>query len=655
MNVYPRVIPALLLDGPRLVKTRCFQDPVYVGDPINVISIFNDFEVDEIALLDIGRARSRAALDVRFLERFASECFVPLSYGGGVGRAEQARSIIAAGFEKVIVSTAVVESPDEVVKMVGALGSQAVVAAADVRSDRTGEYRISTRGGTLDQSLTLTEWAKLSMDLGIGEVLLTSIDAEGGRGGYDTNLIEQMVSLVDVPVVAHGGAGESQDLRTAVAAGASATAAGSLFVLQGGRESVLISYPSRRDISRTFDGLAQRGHVSAEDRVIGPELRQSTGRAIDEHRTCRRCLITDDVPNAGLDETRLCYYCRLHDEMEEAYPTGAEGKRRLTEFAAELREHGRGKAYDCILGVSGGCDSSYLVHLMTELGVRPLAVHFDNTWNSPTATGNIHKVLGALDVDLETYVVDNREYDDLYRSFMLAGVKDVEAPTDIGFMGVLYRAAEKHGIKHIIEGHSFRTEGVSPLGWLYMDGGYIKSVHERFGTVPLRTYPNMEFGQFVRWAALSRIQRTRPLYFIDYDKEQTKQFLSERYGWEWYGGHHLENRFTAFYHTYLLPTRFGIDFRQIELSALVRSGQLQREEAAERLFSERVPDPELLALVKKRLGFTDEQFDLVMTQPIHTYREFDTYKQRFERLRPLFWLMYKTGRVPRSFYVKFCR
>jgi hypothetical protein len=221
-------------------------------------------------------------------------------------------------------------------------------------------------------------------------------------------------------------------------------------------------------------------------------------------------------------------------------------------------------------------------------------------------------------------------------------------------MGVLYRSAEKHGIKHIVEGHSFRTEGVSPLGWLYMDGGYIKSVHERYGSVPMRTYPNMEFGQFVRWAALSRIERHRPLYFLDYQKEEVKRFLTETYGWQWYGGHHLENRFTAFYHTYLLPTRFGIDFRQIELSALVRSGQLGRGEAAARFSERRIPDPELLALVKKRLHFSDDEFDTVMTMPARTYRDFPTYKQRFERLRPFFWLMYKAGRVPKSFYVKFC-
>lgn len=655
MDIYPRVIPALLLSDGRLVKTRRFEDPVYVGDPVNVLSIFNDFEVDEIILLDIDNARSREAVNLDLLGHLATECFIPLAYGGGVTTVAQARRIIASGFEKIVVNTALLEDPDEVRAMVSALGSQAVVGSADVRSTDRG-YEVFTRGATVATGLDIETWARHAQDVGVGEIIVTSVDREGTREGYDVDLVKHVTSVVDVPVIAHGGGGSRSDLVEPVrVAGASAVAAGSQFVFQRGRQSVLINYPSRSDIGQLFREVTHLQAGDARQAVDHSVARTGHRVAIDPEVTCIRCLITLDVPGAALDDVGVCHYCRLHDAMESQYPTGDAGAARLEQLASRLKEAGRGKKYDCILGVSGGCDSSYLAHLMVQLGVRPLAVHFDNTWNSPIATSNIYAVLGALGVDLETYVVDNEEYDDIYRAFMLAGVKDVEAPTDIGFMGVLYRAAEKHGIRHIIEGHSFRTEGVSPLGWLYMDGGYVKDVHRRFGTVPMRTYPNMEFRQFVRWAALSRIERTRPLYFLDYQKEQTKQFLADTYGWQWYGGHHLENRFTAFYHSYLLPKRFGIDFRQIELSALVRSGQLAREEGAARLTEVRVPDPELLAMVKKRLGFSDTEFDEVMTSTHHTYREFKTYKRRFEHLRPFFWLLYKAGRVPKSFYVKFCR
>ena len=368
-----------------------------------------------------------------------------------------------------------------------------------------------------------------------------------------------------------------------------------------------------------------------------------------------RCLYDTSIPGVAFDDDGECSYCALHDQMDAQYPTGDAGESILEAMVDEMKAAGRGKDYDCILGVSGGCDSSYLAHEMVRRGLRPLAVHFDNTWNSPIATNNIYTVLDQLEVPLETYVVDNYEYDDIYRAFIESGVRDIEAATDIGFMGVLYRAAEKHGVKHIVEGHSFRTEGVSPLGWLYMDGRYIREVHRRHGTVPMKTFPDMPFGKFVKWAAFSGIRRIRPLYWLDYDKEATKRFLTSEYGWEWYGGHHLENRFTAFYHTYFLPRRFGIDMRVNELSGRVRSGQLTREHAKAEYDLDPLVDPELLAMVKKRLGYSEAQWEELMDAPRRHYTDYPTYKRTFERLRFLFWILYKLDRVPKTFYVKFCK
>jgi N-acetyl sugar amidotransferase len=372
-------------------------------------------------------------------------------------------------------------------------------------------------------------------------------------------------------------------------------------------------------------------------------------------QTCKRCLYDSSIPGTTFDERGICNYCALHDRMDASYPTGDAGATALRDLAAAMKRAGRKRRFDCIVGVSGGCDSSFLVHQLVELGVRPLAVHFDNTWNSPIATNNIYTVLDALDVELETYVVDNREYDDLYRAFMLAGVRDLDSQTDIALMTTMYKAAERHGIRYIAEGHCFRTEGISPLGWLYMDGRYIRSIHRAFGTVPLKTFPNLTFSRFVKWAALSGIKRFRPLYYIDYNKEATKRFLSETYEWEWYGGHHLENRFTAFVHSYFFPRRFGLDNRVIELSARVRDGQIDRGDAEKELANGRHYDPDLVEMVKKRLGFDDDEFEAVMTAPRRHYTDYATYKKTFERLRPFFWLLYKLDRVPESFYVKFCR
>ncbi len=370
--------------------------------------------------------------------------------------------------------------------------------------------------------------------------------------------------------------------------------------------------------------------------------------------SCSRCLYDESIPGISFDDRGVCNYCRLHDKLDLEYPTGGAGEETLQRISAKIREEGRHRQYDVIVGVSGGCDSSYMLHLAKKkLGLRPLAVHFDNTWDSTIAVENIQQVLRSLDVDLFTYVVDNKEYDDIYRSFLRAGVIDIDAPTDIALATTLYQAAEKYKIRYILEGHSFRTEGIAPLGWIYMDGKYIQSVQRQFGQVPLKTYPNLWLGDFLRWTAVRGIRRIRPLYYVDYVKKDAMELLTRELGWKWYGGHHLENRFTAFTHTYFFPRRYSADTRLLGYAALVRSGQMTRDEGADLLRKPQGCDRELVEMVKKRLGFTDGEFEGLMNLPRKTYRDYRTYKKIFERLRPLFYALYKLNRVPKSFYIKF--
>ena len=369
---------------------------------------------------------------------------------------------------------------------------------------------------------------------------------------------------------------------------------------------------------------------------------------------CERCIYDETVANIVFDDDGVCNYCHQHEEMCELYPNGKEGERRLQAIVDEMKRKGKSKKYDCVLGVSGGCDSSYLAHvLVTKYGLRVLAAHFDNTWNSEIATQNIYKVLDKLNIDLFTVVADNREMDDLARAFILSGLKEVDAPTDIALATVLYKAAVKHRVDYIINGHSFRTEGVAPLGWIYMDGMLIKDVHRKFGTRKLKRFPNLPFWKFVGYT-MRDIKRIRPIYYMNYDKPAVKEMLQKEYGWEWYGGHHLENRFTAFNHLYVYAQRAKLDTRLWEHAAMVRDGRMSREEALEKLSHPQPYPTDIVDLVKKRLRFSDEEFKIYEQSPVKNYWDYKTYKKRFELFRPFFWMMLKLNRVPKSFYDKFC-
>jgi N-acetyl sugar amidotransferase len=375
-----------------------------------------------------------------------------------------------------------------------------------------------------------------------------------------------------------------------------------------------------------------------------------------EVERCSRCVFDVNTPAISFDAVGVCNYCRVMETLEVAYPNDAEGEKILERTVDEIKRAGRNKPFDIVIGVSGGCDSSYMIIKAKEWGLRPLAAHFDNTWNSTIATQNIHTILNKGGVELYTHVVDNEEYNDICKAFIKSGVIDIETATDIGLATTLYQACAKHGIKFQFEGHSFRTEGVAPLGWFYIDGKYVESVVKQFGHYrehKLRTFPNLTFMRFMKYILWNRVKKIRPIYWMDYDKEATKQMLLKDYGWTWYGGHHLENRFTAFLHSYYAPRRFGIDSRVIGTSALVRSGQITRDEALAELRKPFHFDQEIVDVVKRRLEFSEEEFERIMREPTRTYRDFKTYKPLFERLRPFFYSLMKAQLVPQSFYIKY--
>ena len=370
---------------------------------------------------------------------------------------------------------------------------------------------------------------------------------------------------------------------------------------------------------------------------------------------CSRCIYDERVSGIQFDRDGVCTYCHQTDALEAEYQTGTPaGEARLQAIITEIKRRGRGKPYDCIIGVSGGTDSSYMVHLAKEWGLRPLAVHYDNTWNSAIATQNIQKVLAGTDVDLFTHVVDNKEVDDIFGAFFRAGVAEIEAATDLALAETMYRAAWKYRIGYVLEGHSFLTEGITPVGRNYFDGRYIQSIHARYGTRPMVTYPLMTFERFLFWTIGARIRKIRPFWYMTYSKEDARTFLEDRFDWRYYGGHHLENRMTAFFHGIYLPQKFGADMRNNTLAARARMATMSREEAWAEYNTPPTVEEELLEYFKKRLGLTDEEYERVMAAPPRSWWEFPTYKKRFERLRPLFGLLAKANLVPKSFYLKYC-
>ena len=374
-------------------------------------------------------------------------------------------------------------------------------------------------------------------------------------------------------------------------------------------------------------------------------------------KVCSRCIYDEKILGINFNKNGICNYCLQIDDLLKEYETGLPaGENIFNLILNEIKDIGKNKKYDCIIGVSGGTDSSYLLHLAKKVwGLKPLAVHYDNTWNSAIATININKMLKQLDIDLYTHVVDNKEVDDIFKSFFFAGVPELEASTDLAFAYLLRIVSKKFNIKYILEGHSFVTEGISPLGLNYFDGKYIKEIHKKFGKIKLKTYPLLTLTKFLKSIIFDRVKFIRPFWYINYSKESAQQFLKDKYNWKYYGGHHLENRMTAFYHQVYLPQKFNVDLRTLSLSALTRSGIMKRDDAINELKKKRNIDNSLIKLFKKRLNLTDMEYNNVMNSKPNYWQSYPTYKKFFEFFGPIFYFFARLNLLTMSFYLKYCK
>jgi N-acetyl sugar amidotransferase len=332
---------------------------------------------------------------------------------------------------------------------------------------------------------------------------------------------------------------------------------------------------------------------------------------------CSKGIWDTSIPGITFDEDGVSNYCRFQELMMDTYPRGDKGLADWESLVEQMKKKGRGRQYDCLVGVSGGVDSSYLLVLMKEYGLRPLAVNLDNGFSSEIAVQNIYKVTKALDIDLETYVIDYEEVKDLLYAYMRAGIPWIDSPTDGAIKAVMYKIALKENVKFIIRGNDFRSEGKQPEEWT--SGGDVIHIHKKFGRgVRLRTYPRLSIAGIIYAGLIRKIKDIRPYYYLAYKKQDAKKRLQDRFGWQDYGGHHHENLFTKFAMAYWLPKKFGIDKRRINLSAQVLSGAITREQALAQIEKSFGSQEELSALknyVLKKLDISEDEFKDIWDAP----------------------------------------
>ena len=347
------------------------------------------------------------------------------------------------------------------------------------------------------------------------------------------------------------------------------------------------------------------------------------------YRQCSVCVLdTRDDPDMRFDSQGRCHYYHDYIAAEKQYVhSGEAGRRELERLADDIKAAGRGRPYDSIMGLSGGVDSTYVACIAKELGLRPLAVHFDNGWNSELAVQNIENIVSRLGFDLETFVMNWEEFRDLQRAYLKASVVDIEIVTDHAIFATLYRIAARHGIRAILSGTNVVTEHVLPPHWIYKktDHVNIRAIHEEFGTVPLKTYPFMDLKVKKYYQLLRGIRSHSILNYVDYDKARVKQRITQELGWRDYGGKHYESIFTRFYQGYILPTKFGIDKRKAHLSNLIFAGQITKQQALAELAEPIYPADTLASdheFVLKKLELTEAEFAELMSRPPRPHTDF---------------------------------
>jgi N-acetyl sugar amidotransferase len=334
-------------------------------------------------------------------------------------------------------------------------------------------------------------------------------------------------------------------------------------------------------------------------------------------------------PLITFDENGVCNHCYYFDHnVKPNWFPNQEGAEKMKQMVKEIKEYGKDKEYDCIIGLSGGVDSSYVAIKVVEWGLRPLVVHVDAGWNSELAVKNIEQIISKLGLDLVTHVVDWEEMRDLQVAFLKSNVANQDVPQDHAFFAALYNYATDAKIKYVISGSNYATESILPQSWGYdaMDLKHLNSIHKRFGKSRLKTFPRVSFFNFhIYYPRVWQMKVVAPLNYIPYHKEDAIKLLEGEYGWRYYGGKHYESRWTRFFQAHYLPTKYGYDKRKAHLASLVVAGQYNREAALEELEKPLYMEKDLVEdklFVAKKLGLTVEELEGFIRDTPRHYTEF---------------------------------
>ena len=356
----------------------------------------------------------------------------------------------------------------------------------------------------------------------------------------------------------------------------------------------------------------------------------------ENYQICNRCIMDTTDPEIVFDDQGNCNHCKSALELsEKIWFPDERGEKILDQTIDRIKIEERNKEFDCIIGLSGGVDSSYLAYLAVNKGLRPLVVHVDCGWNSEQAVKNIENIVKKLGIELHTFVVNWEEMKDLQRSFFKASLPDQDIPQDHAIFAALYNFADRNNIRYVFNGFNFATESIMPENWGYqaMDYRHLKSIHNRFGEKKLKDYPHVNFFQrYIYYTLIKKMRIINPLNYIDYRKESAIDILKKELGWQYYGGKHYESRFTKFFQSYYLTVKFNFDKRRAHLSSLIVSGQISRDDAIEKMKENVYAENEIgndLDFVAKKLDWSPEEFRSIINMKPNLHQDFPTNESLF--------------------------